>query len=66
MLSFNLEYYFLQPYKAETDFKWSFAFCKIWLLIREPLLVLRVRRSSYGSVIQVNHKLMQISINYSW
>lgn len=64
MLSFNLEYYFLQLYKAETDFKWCFAFYKSWLLLRELLLVLRVRLSSYGSVIRVNHKLMQISIKY--
>lgn len=32
MLNFNLEYYSLQQYKVETDFKWSFAFCRVGYL----------------------------------
>lgn len=59
MLSFNIEYYFLQLYKAETDFKRSFAFCKSWLLIRETLLLSAQSKTfklwiSYSSKPQAN------------
>lgn len=61
MLSFNLEYYFLQLYKAETDFKWSFAFCRSWLLLRELLLVPQSKtfklRISYTIKPQANANL---------